>query len=80
MACMTRSEARSAKRNEVVEAIVIRGEPVAVVARVYNIALRTVFGWLARYRSGGWEALQEDSRKGRPRKVSGSDLEWLYEA
>jgi transposase len=79
-ACMTRSEARSAKRKEVVEAIVIRGEPVAVVARAYNIALRTVFGWLARYRSGGWEALQEGSRKGRPRKVSGADLEWLYEA
>ncbi len=77
---MTRSEARSAKRKEVVEAIVIRGEPVAVVARVYNIALRTIFGWLARYRSGGWDGLKEGSRRGRPRKVSGADLEWLYEA
>jgi transposase len=64
----------------VVEAIVIRGEPVTVVARVYDIALRTVFGWVARYRSGGWDGLKEGSRRGRPRKVSGADLQWLYEA
>jgi peptidoglycan/xylan/chitin deacetylase (PgdA/CDA1 family) len=34
-----------------------------VVARVYNIALRTMFGWLARYRSGGRGGLKKGSRR-----------------
>ena len=77
---MTRAEARSAKRKEVVEAIVVRNEPVALVARIYNIPRRTIFGWLARYRNGGWDALKEGSRRGRPRKLSGEDMEWVYDA
>jgi len=68
------------KRKEVVEAIVLREEPVALVARIYNITQRTVFLWLARYRSGGWQALHEKSRQGRPKKVTGDDLKWLYDA
>ncbi|MCK5921530.1 MAG: helix-turn-helix domain-containing protein, partial [Methylococcales bacterium] len=68
------------KRKEVVEAIVLRKEPVALVARIYNITQRTVFLWLARYRSGGWQALHEKSRQGRPKKVIGDDLKWLYDA
>jgi transposase len=68
------------KRKEVVEAIILREEPVALVARLYNITQRTVFLWLARYRSGGWQALQEKSRQGRPKKVTGEDLKWLYDA
>jgi len=59
MSPMTRAEARSAKRKEVVEAIVVRNEPVALVVRIYNIPRRTIFDWLARYRNGGWEALLE---------------------
>ena len=39
------------KHKEFVEAIVVRKEPVALVARIYSIPLRTVFNWLARYRS-----------------------------
>ena len=77
---MTRAEARSNKRKEVVEAIVLRNEAVALVARVYNIPRRTVFGWLARYRSGGWDGLKEGSRRGRPRKLSGQDMQWIYDA
>ncbi len=77
---MTRAEARSAKRKEVVEAIVVRNEPVALVARIYNIPRRTIFGWLARYRNGGWDALKEGSRRGRPRKLTGEAMQWVYEA
>ena len=51
-----------------------------MVARVYNIARRTLFDWLARYRNGGWDALREGSRRGRPRKLSGEDRQWVYDA
>lgn len=80
MHSMNRSELRSEKRKEVVEAIVLRNESVVTVSRVYNIAQRTIFGWLARYRQGGWHALKEQSRKGRPTKVTGEDMQWLYDA
>lgn len=77
---MNRAEQRSAKRKEVVEAIILRNEPIVLVARIYNLPQRTVFRWLARYRNGGWHALTENSRKGRPTKVSGEDMKWLYDA
>lgn len=77
---MKRAEQRSQKRKEVVEAIVLRNEPVVLVARVYHLPQRTIFDWLARYRNGGWGALTENSRKGRPSKVSGEDMKWLYDA
>jgi len=77
---MTRAEYRSKKRKEVVEAIILRNEPVVVVARIYDLPQRTIFDWLARYRNGGWHALIESSRKGRPTKVSGEDMKWLYDA
>jgi transposase len=58
----------------------MRGEPVSVVAKVHAVPQRTIFGWLARYRAGGWHALEEGRRSGRPRKVSAETMQWLYEA
>jgi len=77
---MNRAARRSEKRKEVVEAVILRNEPIILVARIYNLPQRTIFRWLARYRNGGWHALIENSRKGRPTKLSGEDMEWLYEA
>jgi len=77
---MSQLESRNQKRKEFVEAIVIRKEPVALAARVFSIPLRTAFNWLALYRSGGWHALNEKSKQGRPKKVSGEDMRWLYDA
>jgi transposase len=77
---MNRAEKRSQKRKEVVEAVALRKEPVEVVARIHNIPLRTVFDWLARYRQGGWHALIEKKRQGRPTKVTADDMKWLYDA
>jgi len=77
---MNRAEKRSQKRKEVVEAVVLRKEPVNLVARIYNIPLRTVFDWLACYRQGGWHGLIEKNRQGRPKKIGGDDMKWLYDA
>jgi len=77
---MDRAEKRSQKRKEVVEAVILRKESVTVVARVFNVPVRTVFDWLACYRQGGWDALVEKNRQGRPKKISGDDMKWLYDA
>jgi transposase len=74
-----RAAALYEKRKNAVEAVQ-RGEPVGVVARTHDVPLRTIFGWLARYRQGGWHALREGQRSGRPRKVSGELMQWLYAA
>jgi transposase len=75
---ITHATKRELRRIEVVEAIVVRGEEVTTVSRVYNTPLRTVFDWLARYRGGGWDALKEGQRSGRRRKVTGDLMKWLY--
>ena len=75
-----KTEQRNRKRKEVVEAIVVRQEPVHLVARIYNVPQRTVFDWLSVYRCGGWDALKEGQRSGRPRKLSAQHLRWVYDA
>jgi transposase len=76
----TKTILREEKRKAVVEAIVIRQEPVHLVRRIYNIPERTIFDWLSLYRAGGWDALKECKRSGRPRKLSGDDMKWVYKA
>ncbi len=76
---LKKSEQRYEKRVEVVKAIQ-RGEEPKVVARVMGIPLASVYNWLARYRSGGWHALRDGQKSGRPRKVTGTVLKWLYDA
>lgn len=72
-------KSRYEKRKAVVDAVG-RGERPSVVARVFNIPLRSVFHWISRYRHGGDDALKEGKRQGRPRKVSGEVMQWLYHA
>jgi transposase len=72
-------ESRYQKRKAVVEAVA-RGEKPTVVARVFNIPLRSVFHWVARYRHGGYHVLREGKREGRPRKVNAELMQWLYKA
>jgi transposase-like protein len=66
---MNKSEERSKKRKEVVEVIIIRREPVHLVARIYNISTSTLSDWLSHYRSGVSGALVEGARKGRKLKM-----------
>jgi transposase len=74
-----KTELRNAKRKEVVEAIIVRKEPVYLVRKMYNIPERTIFNWLSLYRSGGWDALSETIKNGRPKKVGGTDMQWIYQ-
>jgi len=48
------------------------------LAGVLGFARSTVFGWMARYREGGLEALKARPLSGRPRKLSGTQLRQVY--
>ncbi len=74
-----RSSARFEKRCRAVESI-REGESPTVVARVLGAPPRSVFHWVSRYRHGGYDALTEGRRSGRPRKVSGEVMRGLYQA
>ena len=67
------------RRKQAVEAVQA-GEPVSLVARLFRVPHRTIFRWLARYRHGGWHALCDGARSGRPRRVSAEVMQWLYNA
>ena len=55
------------------------GQSPKEVARVLGIGVTTVYGWLARYRNGGWGSLDASKRGGRPPKLDGDALKWIYE-
>lgn len=54
------------------------GESPELVARVLGVSRQAVYGWLARYRAGGWGALDARKRGGRPPKLDAKTLRWLY--
>ena len=60
-------------------ASVQQGQRPEDVARALGINLRTVFRWLALYRSGGWGKLDARKRGGRPPKLEAQALKWVYD-
>ena len=54
------------------------GESPEVVAAVLGINRSTIFSWLAQYRRGGWGALKAKPLFGRPPKLDGKKLKWIY--
>lgn len=64
-------------RIRAVEQVQAGGSPEAVI-QALGFSRSCIYTWLARYRSGGWGALQARALKGRPPKVSARRLRWLY--
>ncbi|MDQ6703193.1 MAG: helix-turn-helix domain-containing protein [Pseudomonadota bacterium] len=55
------------------------GESPEVIARVLGVDRSTVYGWLARYRRGGWNGLKAKPLSGRPPELDGKKLRWVYD-
>jgi transposase len=54
------------------------GESPEKVIKTLGFARACIYNWLARYRAGGWHALRTGDRSGRPKKLSGSQVRWIY--
>jgi transposase len=55
------------------------GESPEVVIRALGFTPRCIYTWLAAYRAGGWDALKARKLSGRPKKLSGVQLRWIYQ-
>jgi transposase len=54
------------------------GESPKLVARVIGVNRSAIYGWLAQYRRGGWGASKAKRLFGRPPKLDGKKLDWIY--
>lgn len=54
------------------------GESPEVVIRTMGFCRACIYNWLAMYRAGGWDALDARKRGGRPGKLNGRMIAWVY--
>lgn len=54
------------------------GQPPTAVARTMGLYPNRVFVWLAMYRAGGWDALRASKGSGRPKRLTGRQIQWIY--
>ena len=57
---------------------VIDGVHPEEVAETLGLHRKTVYGWLAKFREGGWDALRAKPVPGRPPKLTGTQIGKLY--
>jgi transposase len=55
------------------------GESPEGLAKILDLDRSTIYGWLARYRQGGWNALKAKPISGRPPKLDGKNMKWIYD-
>ena len=60
-------------------AMVQSGESPEVVVKTLGFSRGCIYSWLALYRAGGWDALDAKKRGGRPRKLKGNMIQWVYQ-
>jgi transposase len=54
------------------------GESPERVIKTLGFSRACIYNWLARYRAGGWHALKTGRRTGRPKKLDGKQIAWIY--
>lgn len=54
------------------------GESPEKVVRAMGFCRACIYNWLALYRAGGWNALDAQKRGGRPHKLNGRMIAWVY--
>lgn len=57
-----------------------QGERPEIVGKALGLNRTTIYVWLASYRRGGWRALKAKPLAGRPPKLDGKKLKWIYDA
>lgn len=55
------------------------GESPENITKALGYSRRCIYQWLAAYRSGGWDALKTRKMTGRPKKLSASQMRWIYQ-
>lgn len=55
-----------------------QGQSPEKVIATLGFSRACIYNWIARYRSGGWDALRSGKHTGRPKKLSGSQIAWIH--
>src|SRR3979409_475858 len=54
------------------------GQSLEVFGKAFGLNRTAIYDWLARYRRGGWGALKAKPLAGRPPKLHGKQMQWIY--